>query len=97
MYVCSNLFCYSILTIWPRKDIIHHSKLFLLQVDKTAERIRKEVGNVTVMINCCNLPTPRVRAQHPAPDIRKTLDIGVMSHFWVSLKRLVSCHTSGRI
>jgi hypothetical protein len=55
-----------------------------LQVDKTAEIIRKEVGSVTVIINCCNLPSPRVRTQHPAPDIHKTLDVCVLSHFWVS-------------
>ncbi|KDR12385.1 epidermal retinol dehydrogenase 2-like [Zootermopsis nevadensis] len=53
------------------------------QVHKTAQRVKKDVGNVTVIINCCNLPSPRVRTRHPAPDVCKTLDVGVMSHFWI--------------
>jgi NAD(P)-dependent dehydrogenase (short-subunit alcohol dehydrogenase family) len=57
----------------------------LLQVVKVAERVTKEVGNATVVINCCNLPSPRVLIESPAADVRKTLDVGVMSHFWVSL------------
>ncbi|XP_023714665.1 epidermal retinol dehydrogenase 2 isoform X2 [Cryptotermes secundus] len=53
------------------------------QVIKVAERVKKEVGIVTVMINCCNLPSPRILTEHPAPGVRKTLDIGVMSQFWI--------------
>jgi len=55
-------------------------------VIKVADRIIKEIGNATVVINCCNLPSPRVLTESPAADVRKTLDIGVMSHFWVSLR-----------
>jgi hypothetical protein len=55
-------------------------------VIKVAQRVKKEVGIVTVIINCCNLPSPRVLTEHPAPDICEALDIGVMSQFWVSLK-----------
>jgi hypothetical protein len=54
-------------------------------VIKVADRIIREVGSVTVVINCCNLPSPRVLTESPAADVRKTLDVGVMSHFWVSL------------
>jgi len=58
----------------------------LLQVFKVADRIIKEVGNATVVINCCNLPSPRVLTESSASDVRKTLDVSVMSHFWVSLR-----------
>lgn len=53
------------------------------QVIKVADRIIKEVGSVTVVINCCNLPSPRVLTESPAADVRKTLGVGVMSHFWI--------------
>jgi NAD(P)-dependent dehydrogenase (short-subunit alcohol dehydrogenase family) len=51
-----------------------------------ADRIIKEVGNITVVVNCCNLPSPRVLTESPTADVRKTLGVGVMSHFWVSLR-----------
>jgi hypothetical protein len=68
----------------PNKNQIQ--LLILFQVIKVAKRVKKDVGIVTVIINCCNLPSPRVLTEHPAPGVCKALDIGVMSQFWVSLK-----------
>ncbi|PSN48256.1 hypothetical protein C0J52_03052 [Blattella germanica] len=53
------------------------------QVMNMAQKVQEEVGTVTVLINCCNLPSPRVLIEHPAPEVRKTMDIGVMSHLWI--------------
>ncbi|XP_069670593.1 epidermal retinol dehydrogenase 2-like [Periplaneta americana] len=53
------------------------------QVMKTAERMKREVGAVTVVVNCCNLPSPRVLTERPVPEVRKTMDVGVLSHLWI--------------
>lgn len=47
-----------------------------------AEKVKKDVGFVSMIIHCCGMPSPHSLV---APrDIRATMDRSVMSHFWVS-------------
>jgi hypothetical protein len=96
----------SLRDIVAQANIIHIQLLTLFQVMNVFERVKREVGNVTVIINCCNLPSPRVLTAHPAPEVCSILDVGVMSQFWVSLEdwcvsyfwvnlKHVSCYISG--
>ena len=69
--------------------------LVVLQVMAMAERLQNEVGNVSIVINCCNLPSPRVLKEHPVPEVRATLDVGVLSHLWVSIIVLLGYGNQG--
>ncbi|XP_067008992.1 17-beta-hydroxysteroid dehydrogenase 13 isoform X2 [Anabrus simplex] len=53
------------------------------QVMKTGALVRKEVGDVTILVHCCGVPSPRSLVSKPAPEIRKTMDVSIMSHFWI--------------
>ncbi|KAJ4426058.1 hypothetical protein ANN_27685 [Periplaneta americana] len=64
-------------------------------VMKTAERMKREVGAVTVVVNCCNLPSPRVLTERPVPEVRKTMDVGVLSHLWTERVEDIRKHRSG--
>lgn len=59
-------------------DVTNRDKVMAM-----AERIQEEVGTITIIINCCNLPSPRVLKERPAPEVRKTMDVGVLSHLWI--------------
>nr|CAD7261938.1 unnamed protein product [Timema shepardi]CAD7570237.1 unnamed protein product [Timema californicum] len=53
------------------------------KVLQTAQRIKKEIGEVTILINCCNIPTPETLSACVTQEIRKTMDVSIMSHFWL--------------
>ncbi|KAJ9582954.1 hypothetical protein L9F63_022715 [Diploptera punctata] len=53
------------------------------QVMAMAARIQKEIGTVTVIINCCNLPSPNIILEHTTHDAKKIFNIAVLSHLWI--------------
>lgn len=54
-----------------------------LQVENTVKKIRNDFGNVTMVIHCCGVPSPRVLIRE-TPEIKKAMELSVISHFWVS-------------
>ncbi|XP_063701471.1 short-chain dehydrogenase/reductase family 16C member 6-like [Culicoides brevitarsis] len=47
-----------------------------------AERVKKEVGCVTVLVNNAGIMPTRSLLQHTHEVVRKVMDINLMSHFW---------------
>ncbi|KAK0172213.1 hypothetical protein PV328_005560 [Microctonus aethiopoides] len=52
------------------------------QVKLTVNEIRNDLGYVTMVLHCCGVPSPRALIQEP-PEIQKTMEISVLSHFWL--------------
>ncbi|XP_033207447.1 17-beta-hydroxysteroid dehydrogenase 13-like isoform X1 [Belonocnema kinseyi] len=52
------------------------------QVVENLQAIQSELGEVTMLLHCCGVPSPRSLMQDP-PEIRKTMDVSVLSHFWL--------------
>lgn len=48
-----------------------------------AERVKKEVGNVSVLINNAGIMPTRSLLQHTHEVVQKVMDVNLMSHFWV--------------
>jgi len=65
------------------KAYFYH-KCLSLQVLKAAELVKQEMGPVKMVINCCNMPSPRSLVAQPPYDVQSTIDLSVLSHFWVS-------------
>ena len=55
---------------------------FKIQVVQTISKIRQELGEITMLFHCCGIPNPRTELESP-PEIRRTFEISVLSHFWV--------------
>ncbi|KAK3926895.1 17-beta-hydroxysteroid dehydrogenase 13 [Frankliniella fusca] len=53
------------------------------QVLKMADKIKNDVGLVSMIIHCCGMPSPHSLVAQPPRDIRATVDRSVMSHFWI--------------
>lgn len=51
----------------------------------TAERIKQEVGTVTMVINNAGIVTGKRILEIPDEQIVKTFDVNVLAHFWVSI------------
>ncbi|XP_011692648.1 PREDICTED: 17-beta-hydroxysteroid dehydrogenase 13-like isoform X2 [Wasmannia auropunctata] len=43
--------------------------------------IKIELGNITMLFHCCGLPSPRALIQES--EVRDTMDVSVISHFWL--------------
>ncbi|CAK9828714.1 Epidermal retinol dehydrogenase 2 [Anthophora retusa] len=52
------------------------------KVADTVNSIKFELGEVTMLFHCCSIPSPRAMLQDP-PEIRHTIDLTVISHFWL--------------
>ncbi|XP_029048371.1 17-beta-hydroxysteroid dehydrogenase 13-like isoform X1 [Osmia bicornis bicornis] len=52
------------------------------EVAHTVNNIQSELGEVTMLFHCCSIPSPRALLQDP-PEIRHTIDLTVISHFWL--------------
>ncbi|XP_018400713.1 PREDICTED: 17-beta-hydroxysteroid dehydrogenase 13-like [Cyphomyrmex costatus] len=44
--------------------------------------IKIELGNITMLFHCCGLPSPRALIQESS-EVRDTIDLSVISHFWL--------------
>lgn len=53
------------------------------QVAKTVQTIEREVSAITMLFHCCGVPSPRSYTHEP-PAIQETINVSIMSHFWVS-------------
>ncbi|XP_015610134.1 17-beta-hydroxysteroid dehydrogenase 13 isoform X2 [Cephus cinctus] len=52
------------------------------QVSHTVHAINSELGDVTILLHCCGVPSPRALIRDP-PEIKETMDVTVFSHFWL--------------
>lgn len=52
------------------------------EVAHTVNIIQSELGEITMLFHCCSIPSPRALLQDP-PEIRHTIDLTVISHFWL--------------
>ncbi|XP_014208077.1 17-beta-hydroxysteroid dehydrogenase 13 isoform X2 [Copidosoma floridanum] len=50
------------------------------QVCDTVQNIKMEFGDITMLFHCCGVPSPRALTENPV-EIRKTMDVSVISHF----------------
>lgn len=53
-------------------------------VYSTAERVRKEVGKVSIVVNNAGIVTGKRFLDIPDENIQRTFDVNVLAHFWVS-------------
>lgn len=58
------------------------------QVAQTVEAIRHELGDVTMLLHCCGVPSPRALIQDT--EIRRTINVAILSHFWL-LESVLPC------
>jgi all-trans-retinol dehydrogenase (NAD+) len=56
------------------------------QIVSVVKRIESEIGPITMLFHCSGVPSPR-SLNAEAPPIQSTLEVGVISHFWVGLVR----------
>lgn len=54
------------------------------QVAHTVNAIKSEMGVVTMLFHCCSIPSPRALLQD-SPAIKNTIDLAIISHFWVTI------------
>lgn len=54
------------------------------QVLSVAERVKKEIGDVTILVNNAGIMPCHAFLDHTNDEIRKIFDINVLAHFWVS-------------
>ncbi|XP_029048367.2 short-chain dehydrogenase/reductase family 16C member 6-like isoform X1 [Osmia bicornis bicornis] len=52
------------------------------EVFKVAEKVKEEVGNVTILINNAGIMPCRAFLDYTPEDIKRIFDINVMAHFW---------------
>ncbi|CAD1474449.1 unnamed protein product, partial [Heterotrigona itama] len=53
------------------------------EVIKTAEKVKKEVGDVTILINNAGIMPCQLFTKHTPEQIKRIFDINIMAHFWV--------------
>ncbi|XP_076168924.1 17-beta-hydroxysteroid dehydrogenase 13 isoform X1 [Ptiloglossa arizonensis] len=59
------------------------------EVVRTVNTIKSELGKITMLFHCCSIPSPRALIQD-RPEIRHTIDLTVISHFWL-LETVLPC------
>ncbi|XP_017876419.1 17-beta-hydroxysteroid dehydrogenase 13-like isoform X2 [Ceratina calcarata] len=65
------------------------------KVHTTVNNIRAELGEITMLFHCCSIPSPRALIQD-IPEVRRTIDLAVLSHFWLIDKVLPSMQRAGK-
>lgn len=53
-----------------------------LQVTAIVNKIILEIGEITMLFHCCGFPSSHTLIRDP-PEIRQTIDVSILSHFWV--------------
>ncbi|KAJ8684465.1 hypothetical protein QAD02_020257 [Eretmocerus hayati] len=53
------------------------------EVMRVADKVKKEVGSVTIIVNNAGIMPCRPFLEYAAEDIQKMFDINVMAHFWI--------------
>lgn len=59
----------------------------LENVKDLGEKVKSEVGNVTILVNNAGIMPCKPLEAHDEATIRKMFDINVFAHFWVSKHR----------
>lgn len=54
------------------------------QIIETATKIKEQVGVVTILVNNAGIMPTHTLLKQTEGEIRKTFEINVMAHFWVS-------------
>lgn len=54
------------------------------EVYKAAEKVKEEVGNVSVLVNNAGTMAGKSILEFEDEDIEKTVGINILAHFWVS-------------
>lgn len=54
------------------------------QVSRTIQAIEREVAPITMLLHCCGVPSPRSYTNNSPTAIQETINVSIMSHFWVS-------------
>lgn len=62
-----------------RCDVSNREEVF-----KVAEKVREEVGHVTILINNAGIMPCRTIMNYTPEEIKRIFDINVLAHFWVS-------------
>ena len=52
-------------------------------VKKTAESVRQDLGEVDILVNNAGIMNVKEFKDLSETDIRRTMDVNVMAHFWV--------------
>ncbi|XP_031850280.1 17-beta-hydroxysteroid dehydrogenase 13 isoform X2 [Nomia melanderi] len=65
------------------------------EVANTVSAIRSQLGDITMLFHCCSIPSPRSLLQD-RPEIRRTIDLTVISHFWLLEAVLPSMEHAGK-
>ncbi|XP_015175486.1 PREDICTED: epidermal retinol dehydrogenase 2-like isoform X3 [Polistes dominula] len=65
------------------------------QVTATVTKIVLEIGEITMLFHCCGFLSPHALIRDP-PKIRQTIDISVLSHFWLLDSVLPSMKRAGK-
>lgn len=54
-------------------------------VIRVAEKVRKDVGDVTILVNNAGILRIRPFLEQTSEDIQETININMMAHFWVCI------------
>ncbi|KAL2749098.1 17-beta-hydroxysteroid dehydrogenase 13-like [Vespula maculifrons] len=65
------------------------------QVTATVTKIILEIGEITMLFHCCGFPSSNTLIRDP-PEIRQTIDVSVLSHFWLLDSVLPSMQRAGQ-
>uniref|UniRef100_A0A0C9RH56 HSD17B13 protein n=1 Tax=Fopius arisanus TaxID=64838 RepID=A0A0C9RH56_9HYME len=65
------------------------------EVQTTVESITEDLGFITMVFHCCAVPSPRVLLEE-TPEIRKAMELSVISHFWLLESVLPGMERAGR-
>lgn len=63
-----------------RCDVTDRNKIMEL-----ASQIKADIGNVTILVNNAGIMPTRPLLEQSEGEIKKTFDINVFAHFWVSV------------
>ncbi|KZC06947.1 Epidermal retinol dehydrogenase 2 [Dufourea novaeangliae] len=65
------------------------------EVARTVNIIRSQLGEITMLFHCCSIPSPRALIEDQ-PEIRHTIELTVVSHFWLLETVLPSMERAGK-
>lgn len=55
------------------------------QVKQTIQFIDREVGDISMYFHCCGVPSPRSLVSNPPRSLHETMNVSIVSHFYVSI------------
>ena len=56
------------------------------QIKKTAQKVKSDLGHVTILVNNAMFNTPNDLLRMRPDDARRIMDVNVMGQFWVRLQ-----------